>query len=128
MSNKILIIDDDHDFLYQVKFQLEKSGFEVITSDTQKEAEEILSKIKPDLAIVDLIMESEDSGFVLCYKIRKKYPDVPIIIATAVSAKTGVFFSLETEEEKKWIHADLYLEKEITPEQLQKEIYKLLKL
>jgi two-component system, OmpR family, response regulator len=128
MSKKILLVDDDLDFLFQVKLQLEKFGFEVVTADTQKEAEEIIAKMKPDLAILDLMMESEDSGFILSYKLRKKYPDVPIIIATAVSAETGVFFGLESDEERQWIKADRYLEKGITAEQLHKEILKLLKL
>jgi len=128
MAKTILLVDDDPDFLFQVKFQLEKFGFEVITADTQKMAEEIISKLKPDLAIVDLMMESRDSGFILSYKIKKRYPDVPIIIATSVSAETGIFFNLESEEEKKWIKADLYLEKGITPEQLHKEVLKLLKM
>jgi CheY-like chemotaxis protein len=128
MAKKILLVDDDQDFLYQTKLQLEKFGFEVISAESQLEAEEILAKIKPDLAILDLMMESEDSGFILSYKLRHKYPDVPIIIATAVSAETGIFFGLESDEEKKWINADLYLEKGITAEQLNKEISKLLKL
>jgi len=128
MAKKIIIVDEDLDFLENTKVYLEKLGFEVLTTDTQKEAEEILSKVMPDLAIFELMLENEDSGFILCYKLRKLYPDVPIIIATAVSAETGIFFSLETEEEKKWIKADLYLEKEVTPEQLHKEILKLLKM
>ena len=128
MDKKILLVDDDPDFLFQVKIQLEKFGFIVITAETQKIAEEIITKLKPDLAIVDLMMESKDSGFILCYKIKKQYPEVPIIIATSVSAETGVFFGLESDEEKKWIKADLYLEKGITPEQLHKEVLKLLKM
>jgi CheY-like chemotaxis protein len=128
MAKKILLVDDDPDFLYQTKVQLEKFGFEVILADSQAEAEEVLLKVKPDLAILDLMMESEDSGFILSYKLRHKYPDVPIIIATAVSAETGIFFGLESDEEKKWIKADLYLEKGITAEQLNKEISKLLKI
>jgi two-component system, OmpR family, response regulator len=128
MNKTILLVDDDTDFLFQVKLQLEKFEFDVITADTQKEAEEIIQKEKPDLAIIDLMMESEDSGFILSYKLRKKYPDVPIIIATSVSAETGIFFGLESDEERQWINADLYLEKDVTPEQLHKEILKLLKI
>ena len=74
------------------------------------------------------MMESEDSGFILSYKLKRKYPDVPIIIATAVSAETGMTFGINTEEERKWIKADLYLEKGIRPDQLHREIVKLLKL
>ena len=124
----ILIVDDDVDYLYQLKFQVEKIGSETVTAESQHEAETLLNTIKPDLAILDLMMESEDSGFILSYKLKRKYPDVPIIIATAVSAETGMTFGINTEEERKWIKADLYLEKGIRPDQLHREIVKLLKL
>jgi len=128
-SNKtILIVDDDIDYLFQLKIQVEKFGFKVITAESQRDAENILATQKPDLAILDLMMENEDSGFILCYKMKRKYPDVPIIIATAVSAETGMTFGIGTEQERKWIKADLYLEKGIRPEQLHTEILKLLKL
>lgn len=122
----ILIVDDDFDHLFQLKYQLERWGYKVISAESQKETEELIKTIKPDLAILDLMMESEDSGFVLSYKIRKAYPDLPIIIMTAVSSETGISFGMETGEEKKWIKADLYLEKGIRPEQLKLEIEKLI--
>ncbi len=111
-----------------MKFQLERFGFKVISAESQREAEDLMQTIKPDLAIFDLMMENEDSGFILCYKMKRKYPDVPIILATAVSAETGMSFGISSEDERKWIKADLYLEKGIRPEQLQNEIAKLLKL
>ena len=84
MKKKLLIADDDSDYLYQIRLKVESFGFEVITADSQKEAEMILETFKPDLAIVDLMMENEDSGFILSYKIKRLYPAVPVIIATAV--------------------------------------------
>lgn len=128
MDKTILIVDDDIDYLFQLKLQIEKFGFKVIVAESQKEAENLLASVKPDLAILDLMMENDDSGFILCYKMKRKYPDVPIIIATAVAAETGMTFGISTEQERKWIRADLYLEKGIRPDQLHKEILKLLKL
>lgn len=128
LKNKtVLIADDDIDSLSQLSFQIQNMGMNVITAETQKEAEEIIEKTKPDLAIFDLMMDNRDSGFILSYKLKKKYPDVPVIIATAVTADTGMIFGLETQEEKSWIKADLYLEKGLRPEQLKMEINKLLK-
>jgi two-component system, OmpR family, response regulator len=124
----ILVVDDDMDYLFQMKFQLERFGYNVVTAEGQREAEELIKTLKPDLAIFDLMMENDDSGFILCFKMKRKYPDVPIILATAVSAETGMSFGISSEDERKWIKADLYLEKGIRPEQLQKEISKLLKL
>ncbi len=128
IRKKILIVDDDMDSLAQLKMHVENFGFDTITADSQKEGEEIISREKPDLAIFDLMMENKDSGFILSYKIKKKYPDVPVIIATAVTAETGMIFGLDTEEERNWIKADQYLEKDIRPDQLQREINKLLKI
>ncbi len=122
----ILIADDDFDYLFQLKLQISQWGCNVVTADSRKEAEIILESLKPDLAIFDLMMESEDSGFVLTYRMKKKYPDVPVIIATAVSAETGMNFGISSDEDRKWIKADLYLEKGIRPEQLKMEITKLL--
>ena len=122
----IFIVDDDFDYLFQLKFQISQWGCNVVTADSQREAENILEHLKPDLAILDLMMENEDSGFVLSYKMKKKYPDVPVIIATAVSAETGMNFSISNDDDRKWIKADLYLEKGIRPEQLKMEITKLL--
>jgi CheY-like chemotaxis protein len=98
----------------------------VVTADNQAEAEEILDNTKPDLAILDLMMEKDDSGFILSYKLKNKYPDVPVIISTAVSAETGMSFGLSSEEEQSWIKADKYLEKGIRPEQMKMEIEKLI--
>ncbi len=124
----VLIVDDDIDSLTQLSLHLKNMGFEVISGETQKEGEELINKIKPDLAIFDLMMDNKDSGFILSYKMKKKYPDVPVIIATAVTAETGMMFGLNSEEEKRWIKADLYLEKGLRFDQLQVQINKLLKL
>lgn len=124
---KILIADDDPDYLYQTVFNLEKAGYQTMGVESQAEAEMVIARFKPDLAIFDLMMENDDSGFILCYKLKRKYPDVPVIIATAVSFETGIRFSLDSEQEKSWIRADRYLEKGIRAEQLDQEVMKLLK-
>ena len=124
----ILVADDDPDYLYQTISNLERSGYRTVAVESQSEAESYISKFRPDLAIFDLMMESDDSGFILCYKIKKKYPEVPVILATAVSHETGLSFSLDSEHERSWIRADKYLEKGIRAEQLDQEIMKLLKI
>lgn len=122
----ILVVDDDTDYLYQTRVKLEKAGYGVITAESQKEAEEIMQNTRPSLAILDLMMENEDSGFILCYKMKKKYPEVPIIIATAVTAETGISFDISDENNRKWIKADCFLEKGIRSDVFLTEIEKLL--
>ena len=122
----ILIVDDDQDYLFQLQAKVQQFGFKTITAESQKEAEVLLEKTKPDLAILDLMMENEDSGFILCYKMKKKYPDVPIIIATGVTAETGISFDINDENNRKWIKADRFLDKGIRSEKLKEEIDNLL--
>jgi CheY-like chemotaxis protein len=68
----ILVADDDPDYLYQTIMHLEKAGYKTVAVESQIEAESYILKFKPDLAIFDLMMENDDSGFILCYKIKKK--------------------------------------------------------
>lgn len=128
MKKTILLVDDDVDYLFQMRIKIEQFGFEVITAEGQKEAETIIETVKPDLAILDLMMENDDSGFILSYKFKRKYPDVPIIIATAVTAETGMVFEQNNGENNQWIKADLFLDKGIRADQLHREINKLLKI
>jgi DNA-binding response OmpR family regulator len=124
----IFLVDDDVDILFQMQNMLEHMGFSVISANGQKEGEEMLAKINPDLAIFDLMMENKDSGFILSHRLKQHHPNVPVIIATALTAETGMVFSLEDAADKKWIKADLYLEKGVRADQLHREINKLLKL
>ncbi|MDO8301923.1 MAG: response regulator [Sedimentisphaerales bacterium] len=127
VAKTILVVDDDFDFVQQQKIQLERAGFNVITADSQRGAEELLSQTRPDLAVVDLMMEYKDSGFALCYHIKKKDASIPVILVTAVTSETGLEFDAATEEERSWVKADAMLAKPLRFEQLLWEIQQLLK-
>ena len=128
LDNKpiVLLVEDDHDFLFQQRLQLENAGFEVIAAQSQIEAEEVLAKVRPDVAVVDVMMEHPDSGFILCHHIRKKDSTIPVIIVTSVNSETGLDFDVATQEDRKWINADVLLAKPIRFEQLHREIDRLL--
>ncbi len=131
MNNKkmtVVIVDDDIDYLAQLKLYTENMGFSVLTAESQAEGEKLFENFKPDLAIFDLMIDKHDSGFILSYKLKQKYPDVPVIILTAVTSETGIQFGLDDETAKNWIKADLYLEKAVRQDQLHREINKLLNL
>jgi len=127
-KKRILIADDDEDYLFQMELFIKSFGFEVLKAQSQKEAEVLIENTNPDLAIFDLMMERDDSGFILCYKMKRKHPNVPIILATAVASETGISFGVSSDMDKQWIKADMYMEKGIRKDQLHKEINKLLKL
>ncbi|NTW34083.1 MAG: response regulator [Bacteroidetes bacterium] len=127
-AKTILIADDDSDYLTIMEANIQSLGFKTITASSQKECETLLDTVKPDLAIFDLMMDNKDSGFILSYKIKNKYPEVPVIIATAVTAETGLVFGINTQTERQWIKADKYMDKGIRKDQLNAEIRKLLKM
>jgi CheY-like chemotaxis protein len=122
----VLLVDDDSDFLFQQRLQLEAAGFQVVAAEGQVKAAEILAQQRPDLAVVDVMMEDPDAGFMLCHRIRKKDPSIPIILVTSVNSETGLDFDMATEEERSWIKADALLAKPIRFEQLKGEIDRLL--
>lgn len=127
MNKSILVVDDDIDFLTQMRINLQEAGFQVITAEGQADAEEILYTTSPALAIVDLMMENVDGGFSLSYHIKKKDPTIPVILVTAVASETGLEFDAKTDEERSWVKADVFLAKPIRFEQLLREINRLLK-
>ena len=123
---KILVVDDDIDLLEQVATVLAVDGYEVHKAQGQEEAEDILTGFIPDLAVLDLMMENMDSGFVLCHSIKKLYPGTPVIILTAVQAATGLDFKARSAEAGSWVKADILMDKPVRPEQLKSEVRRLL--
>jgi len=117
---KVLIVDDDLDLLEQNKTLMESKGFSVITADSGKLGFEMFQKEKPDAAIVDLIMEEMDSGFVLCHKIKKTDhgKKIPVFMLTSATYETGFKFNSSTSEEKDWIKCDGFLNKPVVVEEL----------
>jgi CheY-like chemotaxis protein len=122
----VLLVDDDPDFLYQQQRQLEAAGMTVLPAENEKQAESILATVRPDLAVVDLMMENVDGGFTLCYHIKKLDSTIPVILVTSVNNETGLHFDAADPEQQSWIKADAFLSKPIRFEQLKKEVDRLL--
>jgi len=123
---RILIVDDDEDFLFQHRIQLENAGFDVRTAASRAEAEAAAVEFAPGLAILDLMMEQHDDGFVLSHHLKRMFPGLPVILVTAVTAETGISFAPTTPGERAWVGADVLLAKPIRFEQLRREIDRLL--
>jgi DNA-binding response OmpR family regulator len=125
-AKKILVVDDDIDILEQVGMVMKAEGYSVCQAQGHEEAEEALLTMIPDLAIIDLMMENRDSGFVLCHQIKKLYPGTPVIMLTAVKAATGLDFTARSADGASWVKADVLLDKPVRPEQLKTEVRRLL--
>jgi len=127
MAKTILLVDDDLDYREQMQMQLEAAGYTVNAADSLSAARTLLEKQRPDLALVDLMLEEMDGGFTLCYQIKKMDKNIPVLLVTAVTSETGLNFDAATEEERSWVKADGVLAKPVRFEQLQREIKRLLK-
>lgn len=122
MVKTILVVDSDNGFVDQVRQKLLASGYRVLTARNQAEAERIMETTVPDLMVTEVMLERPDAGFGLAWETKKKHPDMPVIIASGVTWKTGLDFGLDTAEQRSWIKADYFLNKPIRPEQIESVI------
>lgn len=122
MVKTILLVDSDTAFVDQVNKKLLASGYRVLTARNQVEAERIMETSVPDLMVTEVMLERMDAGFGLAWKVKKAHPEMPVIIASAVTWKTGLDFGIDTAEQRSWINCDYFLNKPIRPEQLESVI------
>jgi CheY-like chemotaxis protein len=120
-------LDDDADFVKAVGIVLKAYGYNVRTAPDVAECANRIKEKKPNLILLDVMMGHLDDGFRACHnmKIDPATEDIPIILVTAVSEKTGLRFSLE--KHKEYMPADDYLEKPVTPEKLLQAVRKTIK-
>lgn len=122
----VLIVDDDVDFLTQTQVQLQAAGYHVVAAESLKQADEALAAGRPDAAIIDLMMEETDAGFVLAHRIKRLDPAIPVIMVTAVTSQTGLQFDTVADDARFWIKADVILDKPVRFEQLTRELERLM--
>lgn len=128
---KILIIDDDPDFRDAVTPILQSGMYEVITASNPKEGKEKIFADKPDLILLDIMMDSLFDGFSLCHGIKtskeyENFKDTPVIFVSAVKEKTGSRFQFGNEDEG-LSGPDDYIDKPVKPADLLSRIERLLK-
>jgi CheY-like chemotaxis protein len=123
---KILIVDDDIDFIEITKFTLEGNGYEVFSAESGPEGWEQVNREKPDLILMDLMMERIDAGMALSQKIKKRFPSIPILMLTSIARETGMDFSPRSAEEMKDLHVDDFCTKPIKAKPLLEKVEKLL--
>ena len=118
---KILIIDDDPDISEAIKVVLETKNYKV---DNAGSGEEGLKKVKldkPDLIILDVMMDEPDDGFFLAQKFRKEKVKTPILMYTSVSKAIGFEFGAG-----EMVPVDDFVEKPISPDEIIEKVSRLL--
>ncbi|HDP68240.1 MAG TPA: response regulator [Candidatus Marinimicrobia bacterium] len=124
MAHKILIIDDDIDLVEVLRIVLENHGYVVIDAQDGERGYSLIEREKPDLVILDVMMRTEDEGFVIAEKIRStpKIADIPIIMLTAVVQQTGYQYNKDDET----LPVNEFIEKPVMPNTLLAYIEKYL--
>ena len=125
-KTKILLVDDDVDFVDLNKAVLENHGFEVLVAFSGREGLDKVKFEEPDLIVLDLMLERHDTGFgfAKALKADPRYGKIPILLLTAVAETTGCDFSQELDGY--WMKTDDYASKPLLPEELVKRIGGLL--
>ncbi len=130
LKGKILIIDDDPDFREAITMVLQSAHYEVVTAENPGEGEKKIFAEKPDLILLDIMMDSLFDGFSLCNAIKtskeyKEFRNTPVVFVSAVKNLTGSRYTFKPGEQG-LVGPDDYLDKPIQPDELLKRIEKLL--
>jgi len=125
-KKKVLIIDDDKDYGEALKMILVKNGFEVHNALNVQAGWKFIEEERPSLIILDVMMDKHTDGFEFCYALKHddKYKNIPVLMVTAVTSKTGFKFSPETDGE--YLQADDYVNKPVPFSELLQRVQKLI--
>lgn len=85
-KKKILVVDDDPDFVQVVRMRLESNGHEVCVAHDGKEALQRVKTEKPDAVLLDILMPKMD-GLKVLSRIRRINKRLPVFILTAFSSE-----------------------------------------
>ena len=123
-GRKVLIIDDDPDFVKSTGTVLRSGGYEVVEAYSGKEGLEKSKTEKPDLYIIDLMMEtySEESNVVKALTEDEETKEKPRIMITSVDLK-GPWDSYPEDD---WMPCDFVLQKPVSPGDLLKYVNRAL--
>ena len=69
-SLKIVLVDDNTDYLFTMETFLSRNGYEVKTSEDAEKGLELIRSERPDMLLLDVMMETLFSGFELCKQMR----------------------------------------------------------
>ena len=129
MSKKVLIVDDDPDVRLFNATVVEESGYSPIEAANGEEGLKIAKKDRPDLVILDVLMPKQ-SGIRLYRELKtdKALIGIPVIMLSGVAKRTFLRSQKALTEfgDKPVPEPENYLEKPVEPEELAREIKKLL--
>lgn len=114
-KKRILLVDDDRDFVESNRELLEAEGYEILTAYTGMSGLELAKKEKPNLMVLDVMMATKTEGFEVSRKIPQtpELKHMPVILVTGIRREMNLPFGFEPDAT--WLPVDGVMEKPIDP-------------
>ena len=124
-KKRVLLVDDDADFVAMNKAVLEAHGYQVAVAYNGKECLDRVRAETPDLIVLDVIMASQSEGFDVSRDLRgsDRTKGIPLLLVSSVNSKVPFKFT----PDETWLPVDKFIEKPIEPQRLLDEVDRLLK-
>ena len=115
MKERILIVDDDVDFVQSTSDLLEAHGYRVISAHDGESGLEMARRERPDLMVLDVMMATKTEGFEIARRIPNcpELRSMPVLLVTGVRSEMKLGFRLEPNET--WLPVSRIMEKPIDP-------------
>ena len=122
MTKKVLMIDDDPEFIEAITNVLDAKGYEVVSASNGKDGVEKAKAENPDIILLDVMMTTESEGFDVAREMHKDdiAKNIPVIILTGIRKAMSLPFGFEPDDT--WLPVKQVLEKPVKPEVLLKAI------
>ncbi len=124
-EKNILIVDDDKDFADAISIVLKNNGYQVKYASSIAEGRDVITKERPHLIILDVMMDKHTDGFDFCRFLKQDdhFKNIPVLMVTAVTEKTGFKFSPKTDGD--YCPADDFISKPVSVSLLLSRVNKL---
>lgn len=120
---KVLIVDDDPDVVEACDLFLTKNGHTTAAAFNRQDGMKKIDEFKPDLLILDIMMEQPDDGIAMAQELRRKGFKAPILMLTSISKATGMNYG----KDDSVVPVDAFQEKPVGPDALVAKVNELLK-
>jgi CheY-like chemotaxis protein len=129
-QKRILLVDDDPDVRLTMRLPLEAAGYQVFEAVNIAEGQAAVKKVKPDLIVLDVMMDTTTAGFQFALDLHstdpgsefKEFRETPIVMLTAIHTTTPMRFTPDSE----YLPVQVFLEKPVEPDVLLGTIHKQL--
>jgi DNA-binding response OmpR family regulator len=119
---RVLVVDDDPDVLEACRLFLEKAGHTVSCAGNRQQGMDAIRSQKPDLLLLDIMMEQPDDGLAMAQELRRGGFRSPIVMLTSISRVTGMKYAADEE----MAPVEAFLEKPVAPATLLNKVTELL--